>query len=437
MARTINKIAVIGAGTMGAGIAGVCAAAGFPVVLLDLVEGAAEKASEKLTLGSRPVLTSEQARLIDCGNLTSDLNKIADCDWICEVIIEKLQPKRDLFLKIEAIRKTSSIVTSNTSGIPLRDITDQMPESLKKDIAITHFFNPVHIMRLLELVPGEKTANDVIPSLAEFCSKELNKGAVYAKDTVNFIGNRIGCFWILSGLHIGESALKKGMNIETIDALMAAPMGFPATGLYGLCDLIGLDIMESVAKNLDANLPADDIGRQYVTFPPAEQAMFDKGQLGRKTGGGFYQLVRHDDGSKTMQIFDLMTTQWRDMKTVELNDDHSTLKGLLFSDSAEGAFAWNIMSLTLSYACDLVPDIADDIVNIDRAMRWGFNWSQGPFEILDEIGVDAFIGKLTAEKRAIPKMLKVLKNAQASSFYTNDGDSFLGTDGNYHAVPAE
>lgn len=437
MTRTINKIAVIGAGTMGAGIAGVCAAAGFPVVLLDLVEGAAEKAAEKLTLGSRPVLTPEQASQIECGNLGSDLNKISDCDWICEVIIEKLQPKRDLFLQIEPIRKPGSIVTSNTSGIPLRDITAQMPESLQRDIAITHFFNPVHIMRLLELVPGEKTASDVIPSLANFCSKELNKGSVYAKDTVNFIGNRIGCFWILSGLHIGEAALKKGMNVETIDALMAAPMGFPATGLYGLCDLIGLDIMESVSKNLDANLPSNDIGRQFVNFPAAEQTMFDKGQLGRKTGGGFYKLLRHDNGSKTMQIFDLMTAQWRDMQTIALDDAHSNLTSLLFSDSTEGAFAWDIMSLTLSYACDLVPDIADDIVNIDRAMRWGFNWSQGPFEMLDEIGVDTFIEKLTAENRAVPKMLTVLKNAEASSFYKNDGASYLGTDGNYHTVPAE
>lgn len=422
---------------MGAGIAGVCAAAGFPVVLLDLVEGAAEKASEKLTLGSRPVLTAEQASLIECGDLGSDLNTIADCDWICEVIIEKLQPKRDLFLQIESIRKPGSIVTSNTSGIPLRDITREMPENLQQDIAITHFFNPVHIMRLLELIPGEKTANDVIPSLAEFCSKELNKGAVYAKDTVNFIGNRIGCFWILSGLHIGENALKNGMSIETIDALMAAPMGFPGTGLYGLCDLIGLDIMESVGKNLNANLPTDDIGRQFVNFPAAEQAMFDKGQLGRKTGGGFYKLVRHDDGSKTMQIFDLMAAEWRGMQPVELKDEHSKLTSLLWSDSAEGRFAWDIMSLTLSYACDLVPDIADDIVNIDRAMRWGFNWAQGPFEMLDEIGADAFIEKLASENRAIPKMLEVLKSAKASSFYQNDGTSYLGTDGKYHSVPAE
>ncbi len=437
MARTIKKIAVIGAGTMGAGIAGVCAAAGFPVVLLDLIEGAAAKAAEKLTLGSRPVLTTEQATLIESGNLNDDLNKIADCDWVCEVIIEKLQPKRDLFLQIEPIRKPGSIVTSNTSGIPLRDITADMPESLQRDIAITHFFNPVHIMRLLELIPGENTTSDVIPSLADFCSKELNKGAVYAKDTVNFIGNRIGCFWILSGLHVGESALKNGMSLETIDALMAAPMGFPATGLYGLCDLIGLDIMESVAKNLEANLPADDIGRQFVNFPAAEQAMFDNGQLGRKTGGGFYKLLRHDDGSKTMQIFDLMSSGWRDMQAVELAAEHSNLKSVLFSDSVEGAFAWDIMSMTLAYAADLVPDIADDIVNIDRAMRWGFNWAQGPFEMLDEIGVDAFIEKLESQNRAIPKMLIVLKDAGASSFYQNEGANYLGTDGSYHVVPAE
>ncbi len=437
MARSINKIAVIGAGTMGAGIAGVCASAGFPVVLLDLVEGASEKAVDRLTGGSRPALTLEQASLISCGSLDNDLDKVADCDWLCEVIIEKLEPKRELFKKLEKIRKSNSIVTSNTSGIPLRDITAGMPEQLKRDIAITHFFNPVHIMRLLELIPGEETDSDVIPALADFCGKNLGKGAVYAKDTVNFIGNRIGCFWILSGLHIGRQALQNGLNTETVDALMSEPMGFPATGLYGLCDLIGLDIMESVAKNLDTNLPAHDIGREFVTFPSAEQSMFDSGQLGRKTGGGFYKLIRHDDGSKSMQVFDLLTEKWRSAVNVELTDEQKNYSDLLSGNSIESKFAWDIMSLTLAYSADLVPEIADDIVNIDRAMRWGFNWTYGPFELIDRLGAAIFIEKLQAENRAIPKMLQILDASGGDTFYRNNGNEYLGIDGHYHQVPAE
>lgn len=437
MTRSINKIAVIGAGTMGAGIAGVCASAGFPVVLLDLVEGASEKAVDRLTGGSRPALTPEQASLISCGSLDNDIEKVADCDWLCEVIIEKLEPKRELFKKLEKIRKSNSIVTSNTSGIPLRDITAGMPEQLKRDIAITHFFNPVHIMRLLELIPGKETDSDVIPALADFCGKNLGKGAVYAKDTVNFIGNRIGCFWILSGLHIGRQALQNGLNTEIVDALMSEPMGFPATGLYGLCDLIGLDIMESVAKNLDTNLPANDIGREFVKFPSAEQNMFDSGQLGRKTGGGFYKLIRHDDGSKSMQVFDLLTEEWRSAVNVELTDEQKDYSDLLSGSSIESKFAWDIMSLTLAYSADLVPEIADDIVNIDRAMRWGFNWTYGPFEMIDRLGPAIFIEKLQAENRAIPKMLQILDASGGEKFYRNNGNEYLGVDGHYHQVPAE
>jgi 3-hydroxyacyl-CoA dehydrogenase len=437
MARTINKIAVIGAGTMGAGIAGVCASAGYPVVLLDLIEGAAEKAVERLTSGKRPAVSEEHVKLISCGTIAQDLEKISDCDWICDVIIEKLEAKQALFEKIEPLRKKGSIVSSNTSGIPLRDITNSAAEQLRKDIAITHFFNPVHIMKLLELVAGEQTDADVIPTLADFCSNKLGKGAVYAKDTVNFIGNRIGCFWILSGLHIAEKALKKGMEIETIDALMSEPMGFPSTGLYGLCDLIGLDIMESVGKNLAANLPEGDIGFTYVNFPSAEQSMFDNGQLGRKTGGGFYKLLRAEDGSKTMQVFDLIDRQWRNAKPVELTNEHQGFSSLLASNTPEGEFAWEIMSLTLAYSADLVPQIADDIVNIDRAMRWGFNWKQGPFELIDSLGAQVFIDRLKSENRPIPAMLTVLENSAHQTFYQNNGTEFLGTDGQYHAVPSE
>jgi len=212
MKRTISSVGVIGAGTMGAGIAGISAAAGLPVVLLDLEKETATKAVDKLTGGRNPVLTEEQAKLINCGSIDSDLSLLADTDWICEVIIENLDAKRSLFEKLEPVRKDGSIITSNTSGIPLRDICAAMPDRFNNDIAVTHFFNPVHIMRLLELVPGESTDPEVTEALVKFLGGTLNKGVVYAKDTVNFIGNRIGCFWILAGLHLGTEAQNKSSH---------------------------------------------------------------------------------------------------------------------------------------------------------------------------------------------------------------------------------
>ena len=435
MQRDIKKVGVIGAGTMGGGIAGVCAAAGIPVVLLDVQQDAASQAIERLTGGRRPVLDAEQAARISSGSIADDLQQLQDCDWICEVIIEDLAAKRALFEQLEPHRKPGSIITSNTSGIPLRDICAGMPEEFRRNVAITHFFNPVHIMRLLELVPGEDTDAEVTATLADFCTNTLNKGVVYAKDTVNFIGNRIGCFWVLSGLHRGIAAQQAGLRMETIDALLSKPVGLPPTGLYGLVDLIGLDIMELVAQNLRANLPEGDAYFDYLDLPAAEQAMIAAGQLGRKTGGGYYKMTRLDDGSKNMEVFDLVSQQWRALQPATLDDDQGDINSLLFSDSPEGQFAWDVMSQTLAYSADRVPEIADDIVNVDRAMRWGFSWAEGPFELIDRIGAARFTERLVSEGKPVPAMLKVLQSAGAESFY-QDG-KFLGVDGNWHEIPAE
>ncbi len=436
MAINISRVAVIGSGTMGAGIAGVCAAAGTPVMLADMEKATAEKAIERLTGGRKPVLTEEQASLIKPCSIDDELADIGQCDWICEVIIENLAAKRELFAKLEPHRKENSIVTSNTSGIPLRDIYADMPEQFRRDVAITHFFNPVHIMRLLELVPGEDTDAAVIETLVGYLGGTLGKGIVYAKDTVNFIGNRIGCYWMLCGLSEGIKSQEQGLTIETIDALLSKPVGLPPTGLYGLVDLIGLDIMDLVAKNLRENLPAGDDCERYLDLPTAEQAMLADGQLGRKTGGGYYKMLKDADGNKSMEVFDLTKQQWRPMQPAEaLDDQHSLATNLLFANTAEGQFAWQVMSNTLAYAAGLVPQIADDIVNIDRAMRWGFNWQQGPFELLDAIGNAKFADKLKAENRQIPKMLQTLLDAGETNFYK--GDTFFTTEGTYSQIPAE
>ena len=432
----INKVAVLGSGTMGSGIAGVCANAGCEVLLLDMDQSSCDSAKEKLIAGRSPVI--QDASILDqihTGSFENDLAKIADYDWICEVIIENVDIKREMFSKVEALRSDGSIVTSNTSGIPLRDIYQDMPERLQQDIAVTHFFNPVHIMKLVELVPGEHTRPEVINTLADFLGNTLNKGVVYAKDTVNFIGNRIGCMWMLSGLHIAEEAMgDDGLDIETVDALMSAPVGLPATGLYGLVDLIGLDVMYNVGKNLEVNLPQDDAGRQYVALTNSVQKLYDRGQLGRKTGGGFYKLTRHEDGSKSMEIFDLQHDQWRDANTVALGDNEQSLADLFAADSANGRFVRGIMISTLSYTADLVPEIADDIVNIDRAMRWGFGWKNGPFQLMDQLGADTFSKAITEKGLPVPKMLQLLIDKGESSFYRNEGTEFFGTDGEWHAV---
>lgn len=439
----IKQIAILGAGTMGGGIAGICANAGCDVLLLDMDQTASEAAKEKLSAGRAPVIQDATVlERIITGSFDSDLGKVAGCDWICEAVVEDLGVKRELFAKVEAARSEGSIVTTNTSGIPLRDICADMPQRLREDIAVTHFFNPAHIMKLVELVPGEDTRRATIDALADFLGNRLGKGVVHAKDTVNFIGNRIGCFWMLAGLHLAEKAMREdGLSAETVDALTSAPLGLPpAAGLYGLIDLIGLDVMFNVGKNLQVNLPADDAGRQFTAFTGAVQRLYERGQLGRKTGGGFYKLTRHDDGSKSMEVFDLDGDRWRAAQPVELPPDEQTLPGLFAcaDDNANGRFVRDLVTTTLCYAADLVPEISDDIVNIDRAMRWGFGWQRGPFEMIDEIGAHALSAPLKQAGSTLPNMLRLLDAGGEPTFYRNRNDNevgeYLSADGRWERV---
>ena len=434
----IKTIAVLGSGTMGAGIAGLCANAGCRVILLDVHQAACDAAREKLVGGRAPVV-ADAALLdhIETGSFDADLPKIGDCQWICEAIVEDLPLKRQMFTRVEAVRADGSIITTNTSGIPLRDICAGMPRRLQQEVAVTHFFNPAHVMKLVELVPGEHTRAETIATLTDFLGNRLGKGVVHAKDTVNFIGNRIGCLWMLAGLHLAEKAIREDrLNIETVDALTSAPLGLPATGLYGLIDLIGLDVMHNVGKNLQANLPADDAGRRFTAFTDNVQRLHDRGQLGRKTGGGFYKLIRHQDGSKTMQVFDLDNDRWRPAETVALPENQQTLNDLFAGDGANSRFVRDLLATTLCYAADLVPEIADDVVNVDRAMRWGFNWQRGPFEMIDQLGASTLSALCKKTGTPLPNMLRILENSGAESFYRNDGREYLSTEGCWEKVPA-
>ncbi|MEO0036061.1 MAG: hypothetical protein RLZZ501_2084 [Pseudomonadota bacterium] len=435
MGREIHSVAVIGGGTMGSGIAAAAAAAGWRVLLLERDREATRRARER-TLAQARDPAEQQAidRLLVTGTLDESLREIGEFDWICEAIVEDLDAKRALFSRIEPWRREGSVVSTNTSGIPLSAITEGLPDRLGRDIVVTHFFNPVRVMKLLEIVPGNDTDPAVVASLARFCGDVLGKGVVQAKDTVNFIANRIGCFWMLSGLHHARRFRAEGIGIERADALLSAPLGLPATGLYGLIDLIGLDVMALVGRNLAANLPGDDAGRAFTRFPAEEAALLARGQFGRKSGGGFYRVLKGADGQKSREVFDLETQVWRPHAPATLAPHQTDAAGLLFADDPDGAFAWAVHGGTLLYAADLLPAIADDIVNVDRALRWGFGWKRGPFETLDDLGPTRVIARLRAEGRPVPALLRLLEQSGAEGFYRDQGRAHLGLDGRYHPV---
>jgi 3-hydroxyacyl-CoA dehydrogenase len=443
MAGEIRKVAVIGSGTMGAGIAALAASKGADVLLLDMPAKEGDRnaiaagARGRMLEGKAPMLDDPAvANRIHVGNFDDDLGKLAACDWIVEVIVENLAIKRQMFERLEKARRDGSILTTNTSGIPLHAITEGMPARLQKDVAVTHFFNPVKVMKLVELVPGAGMDKAQLDRIAAYLDADLGKGVVWAKDTVNFIANRIGCFWMLAGLNEAQAALDAGLDIEDLDAALGAPVGVPPTALYGLLDLVGLDVLGLVATNLQQNLSATDAGRPYAQLPAKVDAMYKRGQIGRKAGGGFYRMSKADDGGRLKETFDLKTESWRPSKTATLTTEQQTLVGLLGGDDELSRFVWKTMGATMAYAADLVPQIADDIVNVDRAMRWGFNWRMGPFEMIDAVGAEQFTTWLRMRSGTVPKMLQVMQNTGAKSFYRNDGKEYLGVDGTYHPVLA-
>lgn len=315
MTKEIKSVAVLGGGTMGAGIAGLCAERDIKVLILEINQDAVDAAKDRLLNGiPAPIDNPEKMANIETGTFDKDLEKLKNYDWICEAIIENAEAKRGLIKRVEEVRSDHTILTSNTSGILLKEISEGMPDRLKKNLAVTHFFNPVKAMKLLEIVPGSDTDPETVEALNLFCTQTLEKGVVIAKDTISFIANRIGCFFMFIGLHKGKEALDKGLSQERVDAILSTPIGLPSTGLYSLYDLIGLDVMEMIGKNFAANLPEGDLGKQYGEFPEAEKEMITNGQFGRKTGGGFFRMTKNEDGSRNKETFDLLTKTWRPQK---------------------------------------------------------------------------------------------------------------------------
>ncbi len=418
----IEKVAVIGAGTMGAGIAGQVANAGIEVWLLDLpgddnANALAERGLERLRDPAQPGLVSREAEsFIHLGNTRDDFAQLADCDWIAEAVVERLDIKKDLYRRLDAVCRPDAIVTSNTSTIPIRLLVEGMPVEFRRRFAITHFFNPVRFMRLLELVSGEDTDVAVIDLLADFCDQQLGKGVVPCRDTPGFLGNRVGVFAIQCALH---AAFDLGLTPLEADAIFGRPMGIPKTGVFGLYDLIGIDLMSDVVQSLVNILPENDPFHAEAAKIPLMTEMIANGQTGNKRGQGFYR-----DTGAGREVLNLESAAYQDAPRLNLAlaelAEQQGVKHLLDDDSLYGRFAWRVLSRTLSYAASLIPEVGDDPVAIDDAMKLGYNWIKGPFELIDEIGADYLAGRLEADGMAVPGFLG---EAAGSGFYRIDNAS--------------
>ena len=428
----ITQAAVIGAGVMGAGIAAHLANAGVPVLLLDIVaEGAIAR---MLKADPAPFMWKRAAKFVTPGNLEDDFDRLADCDWIVEAVLEDPEVKRDLYRRLEAVRKDGAIVSSNTSTLPLKLLTEGMPARFAADFLITHFFNPPRYMPLLELVAGEKTRPEVVSEIAEFGDRVLGKGIVHCHDTPGFVANRIGTFWLQCAV---VETLERGLTVEEADAVMGRPLGIPKTGVFALLDLVGLDLMPKVDASLAATLPEDDAYQGLRRPFPLLEKMIAEGYTGRKGKGGFYRL-NTADGSRIKEAIDLQTGDYAPAAKPSLASVSSARRGgakaLVAHGDKGGAFAWAVMSQTLAYAASLVPEIADDVPSVDRALRLGYNWKYGPFELLDKLGAAEVAARLEEEGRAVPPLLE--KAAAAGGFYrVADGRlQYLTVEGAYADV---
>jgi 3-hydroxyacyl-CoA dehydrogenase len=429
----ISKVGVVGAGVMGFGIAAQVANAGLPVVLLDILPGAAARAVETgLKTEPAPFMHKNNAKLITTGDLEANIAKLGDCDWIIEAIIERPDAKRDLYAKLDAVRKPGSVVSSNTSTIPLAALTEGLPASFAADFMITHFFNPPRYMRLLELVTGPATRADAISTIRDFADRSLGKTVIDCRDTPGFIANRIGTLWLTAA---ARHAIDLGLTVEEADAVAGAPMGVPKTGVFGLLDLVGIDLMPHISRSLLATLPEGDAYRALHRDEPLFNRMIAEGRTGRKGKGGFYTLQKN--GAERVKLaVDLTTGEYRPSVKARLDSVEAAgkdLRKLAEHSDRGGRYARALLLDTLSYAASLVPEIAATIDAVDAAMRLGYNWKYGPFELIDRVGAAWLAAALKQAGRPVPALLEKLGDR---SFYrVQDGQlQSFAPDGEYRDV---
>jgi len=391
MSRSIQRVVVIGSGTMGGGIAAHFANAGIAVHLLDISQQVVKAGVERMKKSKPPAFfTPETAELVTIGSLDQHEARIAEGDWIIEAIIEELEPKRELFARIDRLRKKDSIVSSNTSGLPIASIAANASADFKAHFLGTHFFNPPRYMKLLEIIPTADTRPDILAFVRDFAERRLGKGVVVCNDTPNFIANRIAS---IGGATLLDFVLEHGYTIEETDAIVGPLIGRPKTAAFRLQDLVGLDVASSVAANLYGLIPHDE-SREILRSPRVEglrKRQMDLGRLGDKTGQGFYKK-----GGKSILSLDLASGEYRERvepdipsiaAAMKIKSLPERLKFVLAQDDKAGALVRHVIYNTLGYAARRIPEITDDFTNVDRAMRWGFSHQMGPFELWDALGV--------------------------------------------------
>jgi len=461
MQRRITNAAVVGAGVMGSGIAALLAAAGIRTLLLDIVppdlkdseknDSAAKNRIAKAGLDrailSQPPLFMhpDDISRISIGNVDDDLRKLSECDWIVEAVVENLQIKQDLFKKIEPLRKTDAVVSSNTSGIPLKQISKSMSKAFRQHFMGTHFFNPVRYMKLLEIIPGEETLPELLEFMADFGERILGKGIVWAKDTPNFVGNRIGVQGIVKVMQLMD---EEGLTIPEVDALFGTPLGRPKTAMFKTIDLVGLDVLVHVANNT-YEMVTDDESRDSFMIPDYANRMVEKNLLGKKADSGFYKTDLTPEFKRIRKVIDPATLEYAAYdapafpclaaagKAKSLPDK---IKAIVYGNDNGAQFAWKVVANSLIYAANRVPEISDTIVDIDNAMKWGFNFEMGPFEMWDAIGLEISIQKMKAQGYPIPENVKQMLDAGNRAFYkTKNGREFFYdfTEAAYKEKPAK
>jgi 3-hydroxyacyl-CoA dehydrogenase len=448
--KHIHKVAVLGAGTMGARIAAHFANAGVPSLLLDIVppdgDGPARNKIAAAGLDgarkSKPAAFFEAslAKLVTVGNFDDDLKKLADVDWIIEAIIENLDIKRSLLKKVEAIRKPGTIITTNTSGLPIAKIAEGFSEDFRRSWFGTHFFNPPRYMRLLELIPTPDADPALIAAVTHFCDAQLGKGVVLAKDTPNFIGNRIGTFSVLNVMRLMQ---EMDLTVEEIDALTGQAVGWPRSATFRTIDLVGLDILGHVVSNMTQNVKDE---RSELQIPPFFRQMLERKWLGDKTKGGFYKKLKSGDGKEDERMaLDWKTLEYHPRQKLKfaaldmaknVEEAGARVRMLLGMDSAGGGapqkpdkastFLWAALSDLWTYSANRIPEISDSIVGIDRAMRLGFNWELGPFELWDAAGVEATVARMKKDGNPVAANVEKLLASGQKSWYADDPKSPSG-----------